>query len=276
VTSGIGKVTARELARLGARVVTVCRDPIRGEATAEEIRRTGVRGELIPMVCDLSSQASIRRFAATFRERFGALHVLVNNAGTILEGHRKSEDGIEAIFATNHLGPFLLTHLLIESLRAGSPSRVVNVSSEAHRRGHLDFEDLQLERRHTPIRAYCNSKLANILFTFELARRLEGSGVTANCVHPGAVATRWGDSGPLPVRIAWQLSRPFFLNEEWGAEAQVQLATSSKLEGVTGRYFVRKQEAQPSEQARDPEAARALWSASEQLVGLRRLFTSAA
>lgn len=268
ITSGIGGAVARALAARGAHVVAVARSPERGERAVRAIRASVAGAELTLMICDLASQASIRRFAGDLRARFPAVHALVNNAGAIVPERQLTEDRIEAIFATNHLGPFLLTRLLLDPLRAGAPARVVNVASEAHRRGFIDFGDLQLERRYSPVRAYCNAKLADVLFTFELSRRLEGAGVTANCLHPGAVATTWGDAGSLPVRLAWRIARPFFLNADEGARGPVHLAASPELEGVTGRYFVRTREARPAPQASDTEAARRLWAASEELVGL--------
>ena len=264
--SGIGKVTARELARRGAHVVAVCRDPARGEAAVAEIRRqTGGTIEL--MVCDFASQRSIRDLADDFRHRHARLDVLVNNAGAILGTRSATEEGHETTFAVNHLGYFLLPRELTDVLVASRPARIVNVASEAHRAGHLDFDDLSAARRWSPMRAYGTSKLANICFTLELARRLEGHGVTANCLHPGVVATSFGTTGSSLFRFAVKLVQPFLIDADKGAETTIHLACSADVEGLTGGYFIRKKPAKPSREARDPEVARRLWEASEALTG---------
>jgi NAD(P)-dependent dehydrogenase (short-subunit alcohol dehydrogenase family) len=268
-SAGIGLVTARELARMGATTIVVARDRSRGEAALRAIRRAIEGGDVSLMLCDLSSQASIRRFADELARRHDRLHVLVNNAGGVQAERRLTEDGVEVTFATNHLGPFLLTRLLLDRLRAGAPARVVNVSSEAHRRGRLEFDDLQLERAWSPLRAYNASKLACIAFTIELARRLAGSGVTANCLHPGVVATELGRGSSPVFRALFGLARPFLMNVDEGARTQIHLASSPAVAEVTGRYFIRGEAARPSKAAEDPAAARRLWELSEALTGLR-------
>lgn len=265
-SSGIGKVTARELTRMGADVVLVCRDRGRGEAARQEIAAAAGR-EPDLLLADLSCQAAIRGLAAEIRGRYRRLDVLVNNAGLIVGERQLSPDGIELTFATNHLGYFLLTTLLVDLLRASAPARVVNVASEAHRFGPgLDFDDLQGQKGYRSLRAYGRSKLCNILFTAELARRLEGSGVTVNCLHPGAIASNFGQSG-TPF-FAWlaRLGRPFLLTNEQGAATTIYLASSPDVEGKTGGYYRKGRSAKPSRAARDAAAAARLWEVSEQLV----------
>lgn len=263
--SGIGKVAARELAKLGAHVVAVCRDPARGEAAVADVRKES-GGNVELMLCDFASQRSIRELAEDFRRKHGRLDVLVNNAGSILGRRSLTEDGYETTFAVNHLGYFLLTRELLDLLVAGRPSRIVNVASEAHRTGHLDFDDLFASRRYSAMRAYGTSKLANICFTFELARRLEGRGVTANCLHPGVVATNFGASASSLFRFAVKAVQPFLLDADQGAATSIYLASSPDVEGVTGKYFIRKKVAKTSSEAADPAVARRLWEVSEQLT----------
>jgi NAD(P)-dependent dehydrogenase (short-subunit alcohol dehydrogenase family) len=266
-TSGIGAATASELARLGARVVIVGRDAGRCAGAVARIRRAGGLAEAL--VADLSSQASVRALAASFGRRHDRLDVLVNNAGAYFARRQLSADGVELTFALNHLGPFLLTLLLLDRLGASASARVVNVSSVAHEGLRLDFDDLQAERRYDRLEAYGRSKLANLLFTYELARRLEGMRATANALHPGSVATHLGaDRGWLRVRLR-NLVRRGLLDPERGARTTVHVASAPELEGVTGRYFTDCREARSSEASRDPAAGARLWAASEQLTGLR-------
>lgn len=264
-TSGIGRASALELARLGYRMVLVGRDRRRGEVVVREVRRaTGGEGPEL-LVGDLSSGRGVRRVAEEFLGRHGRLHVLVNNAGVITRRRSVTEDGLETQFAVNHLAPFLLTRLLLDALRSSAPARVVTVSSEAHRRGEIDFDDLQGERRYSPLEAYAQSKLANVLFTLELARRLEGTGVTANALHPGAIATKLLYAAFPPIRLV----RPFLKGPREGARTVVYVSTAPELEGVTGRYFRDRRPVEPSAPARDPALARRLWRRSEELAGLR-------
>lgn len=262
--AGIGKATAVELARRGARVVVVARSAGRAEAALAEIA-AAARGEPPEVVAiDLASLAAVRAGAAELLRRHRQLHVLINNAGVSTPRRQTSADGFELTFAVNHLAPFLLTRLLLGSLRNGAPARVVNVASVVHRRGRMHWDDLQLERGWSGRAAYAQSKLANILFTRELARRLEGSGVTANCVHPGLIASELVRRFPLPLRWAFRLlgGRP-----EEGAAGPVLLAASPALASVNGRYFDRTHEAAPSPAASDDAAAVRLWEISERLVG---------
>jgi NAD(P)-dependent dehydrogenase (short-subunit alcohol dehydrogenase family) len=267
-TSGLGAVTARELAKYAATVVVVGRNHGRCERQAESIRRrTGARVETL--VADLSSQAQVRRLADDFRRRFARLDVLVNNAGSYFMNRELSVDGLEMTFALNHLSHFLLTNLLLERLQASPSARVVNVSSSAHQQGKMDFEDLQCERRYDRIEAYARSKLANVLFTYELARQLEGGHVTVNALDPGIVATNLGsNNGWLRTKVR-NLLRRNMIGPEEGAATSVYLASSPAVEGVTGRYFFQCKEFPSSEASHDEAAAENLWSMSEILTGIR-------
>ncbi len=263
-TSGIGKATAIALARLGAQVVLVGRDRGRGELTAAELGAAGASPRL--EIADLASMAQVRALAG----RLGALEridVLVNNAGLMSGQRRVTADGFDEVFAVNHLAPFLLTSLLLGKLTAAS-ARVITVTSDAHAAARLDLDDPQLERGWDGWRAYANSKLANILFTRELARRLAGTAVTANCAHPGMVRTRFGREARLPMRAAVTLARPFMRSPQRGASTIVYLATSPELAGATGGYYVNRQRHEPSAAARDDATARRLWQLSEELTGL--------
>jgi NAD(P)-dependent dehydrogenase (short-subunit alcohol dehydrogenase family) len=265
-TSGIGKATATALARLGAQVVLVGRDRGRGEATAAEVAAAGASPPRLE-IADLACMAQVRALAG----RLGALEridVLVNNAGLMAGQRRVTADGFDEVFAVNHLAPFLLTSLLLGQLTAAAPARVITVTSGAHTGAHLDLDDPQLERGWDGWRAYANSKLANILFTRELARRLEGTGVTANCAHPGVVRTRFGREARLPMRAAVTLGRPFMLSPQRGASTIVYLATSPEVAGASGGYYVKRQRREPSAAARDDATAQRLWQLSEELTGL--------
>lgn len=267
-TSGIGRATAEALAGMGASLVLVARDRARGEATVAEIaERTGRRDATL-LLGDLSSQAEVRRVAAEFLASERPLHVLINNAGVVNVRRSVTADGIEATFAVNHLAYFLLTNLLLARLTSSAPSRIVNVSSDAHKFAPLDFDDLENTRRYRAMRVYGQSKLANILFTDELARRLAGSGVTANSLHPGAVGTGLGKNNGAWARVLIALLRPFFRTPADGAATSVYLASSPAVEGVTGRYFARQRPHRTSEAARDADAARRLWDISARMTGL--------
>jgi len=267
-TSGVGREAALALARRGATVALVARDRSRGDAALRVVRAaspTGV-GELF--LADLSSQRSIRSLATEIRARYPALHVLVNNAGGMWHRREVTDDGLERTFATNHLAYFLLTNLLLDRLRAGAPSRIVNVSSDAHFRTTLDFDDLQGERRYDWWLAYKRSKLANVLFTSELQARLDGSGIIANALHPGMVNTGIARQGSRLFRLGFRIGAPFMLTPARGAETIVYLASSPEVEGVTGAYFEKCRRKEPSPAARDPRARRRLWDVSGALTGL--------
>ena len=266
-TSGIGKATATALAAMGADVVVVGRDPERGERAAAEIRaQTGSRVDLA--LADLSSQAEVRALAEEFRRRYDRLDVLVNNAGLVQSTRTETPDGLETTFATNHLAPFLLTNLLQDLLEKSAPSRVVTVSSEAERWGNIDFDDLQSKKKYRGFPVYGMTKLANIMFTYELAERLKGTGVTATCMHPGAVNTRFGTNNSGPMTILFRAFKPFMRTPDQGADTVIWLASSPDVEGVSGRYYSDRKPIEPKKIANDPPARRRLWEESQSLTGL--------
>jgi NAD(P)-dependent dehydrogenase (short-subunit alcohol dehydrogenase family) len=267
-TSGIGRSTALALAGMGAQLVLLCRDRAKGQAVAEEISRAAAHPPAL-LFADLGVQAEVRRVAAEYLASERPLHLLINNAGVVNLQRAVTADGIEATLAVNHLGYFLLTTLLLDRLRASAPARIVNVASDAHKFGGLDFDDLNNQRRYSPMRVYGQSKLANILFTSELARRLAGSGVTVNCLHPGAVATGLGKNNGAWARVLIGFLRPFFRTPAGGAATSIYLATSPAVEGVSGTYFANCREKRPSRAAQDAVAAQRLWVESERLTALR-------
>lgn len=270
--SGIGLETASALAGMGARVLVTARNADRGRSAVAQIaeRTEGAQVQLV--VFDLADLSSVRRGAAEILEQAPRLDVLVNNAGLVLTERQVTVDGFEATFATNHLGPFLLTNLLLDRVTASAPARIVNVASTAHNsaRKGIPFDDLQSERHYRGMRVYGQSKLANILFTLELARRLEGAGVTANSLHPGTVRTGYGADGDARGFLSFglKIAKPFFLSPERGARTSIYLASSPEVDGISGQYFVKCKARTPRKWARDPDAARRLWQVSEELVGL--------
>ncbi len=264
-TSGIGRETAIGLAAQGAHVLLVGRDQARGEAALSTIRAAG-QGEAEFFAANLSSQQEVRRLADEIRARFPRVDVLVHNAGGVNANRRETADRIERTFAVNHLAPFLLTSLLRDRLTA-SAARVVTVSSDAHRAlKTLDFDNLQGEKRYKPLLAYSVSKLANVLFTYELARQTQGTGLTATCLHPGVVRTGiWrGARGWMWALVT--LAKPFMLTSERSARSVVRLAADPALDGVSARYFDRDKEVRSSELSYDAEVAARLWQASEALI----------
>jgi len=267
--AGIGKETARALAHRGAHVVLVCRNGPKGEAAMEEIRRESGSTRLDLLIADMSSMESVRALASEMQKRYPRLDVLLNNAGAALQKRTLSTDGIEMTIAGNHLGPALLTLLLRDLLKASAPSRVINVSSEAQRHARLDLNDLQFERRkYSGFAAYGQSKLLMNAFTFELARRLETSGVTANCLHPGVVRTNIGGTSPgLLFKIIVAAIRPFMLDPKQGAEGSVYLASSPAVSQVSGKYFVKCKPAEPNPLLRDPKVWTAIWEWTEKMTG---------
>ncbi len=269
-TRGIGRVAAVELARQGATVVLVGRDRARAEAAAAEARAAAGEGggPIGILIADLALMSEVRRLAADFKAGHDRLDVLVNNAGAIFDRREVTAEGFEKTFALNHLAYFLLTHELRELLLANAPARIVNVSSRAHRAGRLDFADLQLTRGYTAWRAYAASKLANILFTRELARRLAGTGVTANALHPGLVATNFGHDRFGLISLLLRFARPMMIGEAEGAATTLHLATSPLVAGVTGEYFADCTATRPEPQALDDAAAQRLWAETERLLGL--------
>jgi NAD(P)-dependent dehydrogenase (short-subunit alcohol dehydrogenase family) len=267
-TSGIGLHAAEALWRRGAALVLIGRDPVKGEAVLR--RLTALRGDAEPaLLCaDLSRLAELRRVAGEIERLAPRIDVLVNNAGAIFTRFGETADGFERTFALNHMAYFRLSQLLLERLRASAPSRIVNVASQAHRGAILDFSDLQNRRSYSGWRSYQRSKLANILFTRALARRLEGSGVATNCLHPGFVASRFGDNNGTLFRLAFGIAKRFAITPTQAAETIIHLATTTVGGENAGAYFIECRRAEPSAAARDDAAAERLWAESERLVGV--------
>jgi NAD(P)-dependent dehydrogenase (short-subunit alcohol dehydrogenase family) len=267
-TSGIGAAAALELARRGLRVVAVGRDEKRAAAIGAQLRQVGGAEQPEPLRADLSSQAEVRRLAGELLERCPRIDVLVNNAGIVSKSRTLTEDGRESTFAVNHLAPFLLTSLLLPRLRESAPARVVTTSSDVHHRGRVRLDDLDAERGWSSWGAYCDSKLANVLFTRSLAAREDPDAVVAHCLHPGVIRTRLFRGTRGPVRAGFAAASLFFAGPETGAETIVHVATDDEAGAMTGLYWTRCRVAAPSERALDDELAEALWARSAQLVGL--------
>ena len=268
-SSGIGLATARQLARQGAEIAMVCRDPKRAEAAREDVAASATGAQPRVFLADLSAQRDIRHLATAIKSRYSHIDVLINNAGAVFARRELTVDGIEKTFAVNHLAPFLLTNLLLDNVRAAAAGRVVTVGSESYSSA-LDFENLQSEKKHHFLTAYFRSKLENILFTFELSRRLAGTSVTANCLSPGPTKTRigsnmdgWAGLFPLLVRNV-----PFFASPEKGARTSVYLASSPEVAKTTGRFFLRSRETRTKPVTHDVDVARRLWNLSEEVCGL--------
>jgi len=265
-TSGIGFEASVRLAQLGAILVMVGRDLAKTAAKVEEVRKRSGAASVESLLCDFSSQERIHGLAEEFRARHKRLHILVNNAGGVFAKRTLTVDGIEATFAVNHLGYFLLTYLLLDLLVKSAPARLINVASAAHYRGTMDFDDLGFERGYKIMRAYSRSKLANVLFTRELVARMDGMGVTFNCLHPGAVATNIWNGAPRWMRPVINAARLFMLTPAQGAEAIVYLAFSPEVEGKSGLYFENNHSKTPSVLASDSSVAKQLWERSSKLV----------
>jgi retinol dehydrogenase-12 len=261
--TGIGKATVAGLAREGATVVLACRDLERGRAAIADIQAQTPSAEVRVMRLDLASLQSVRDFAAAFVAEYPRLDVLIENAGVSTGSRQLTADGFEMDFGVNHLGHFLLTTLLLPTLKASAPSRVVVVSSSVHKGAHIDFDDLQSERSWGTMRAYGQSKLANMLFVRALARQLEGSGVVVNALHPGVIASELARDFPAPFRL---LARLFFKSTEKGARTSLHLATAPEAANVSGKYFADCKETKPGASALDDDAAKRLWTESERLV----------
>jgi retinol dehydrogenase 14 len=267
-TSGIGRATALGLARMGAHLAITGRDRVRTEDAAREIR-AAAGGQVDVLVADLSSQSEVRRLAEQVLQSLSRIDVLINNVGGYWNTRHVTVDGLERTFALNHLAPFLLTNLLLDRLRQSVPARVVTVASNAHAQGRIEFDDLQGERSYSGARAYSQSKLANVLFTYELARRLPATSVTANALHPGVTRTSFGAEDPGGVqRLLVPLMRPFMKAPAQGAATSIHLASAPDLEQVTGRYFANSKPKRSSKRSYDEAAAARLWRVSADLVGL--------
>lgn len=266
-SSGIGKVTARELARLGATVIMVCRNRAKGEAVQAEIREASGNAQVNLLVADLSELAEVRRVAREFQERYTQLHVLIHNAGGINSEYKVTSDGLEYTFATNYLAPFLLTELLLNILKASAPARVINVSSAAHSQGKVNFDDLQGSQRYSFARAYGQSKLAQVYFTYELADRLKDTGVTVNALHPGVVSSNFNDGmrgiAHFVGGIIYALAG---ISVDKGAQTTLYLATSPELERMSGKYFADSKEKPSSKLSYDMAVRKRLWTVSEELL----------
>jgi len=267
-TSGIGKVAAEQLAGMGARMVVVARDPARGQAVLARLSAAAPNVAHSLHVGDLSRIGEVKRVAADIAAAEPRIDMLINNAGALYSSRKLTEDGLERHFATNHMAYMVLTHGLRERLFASAPTRVINTASEAHRSAHLAFDDLQFANGFNGITAYNRSKLCNILYTRELARRWAGTGVTVNCFHPGFVATRFGDQAGGPLAIAVWIAKRFAISPEKGARTLVYLASSPEVANVSGEYFVKNRLVAPSAAAADDAAARRLWAETARLTGL--------
>jgi len=269
-TSGIGLEASVQLARLGAQLVLVGRDAEKTRRTVEGVKARGDTSDVTYFLCDFSSHVAIRKLADDYRAHHDRLDVLVNNAGTVYKRRTLTEDGIEATFAVNHLGHFLLTNLLLDMIKKSAPSRIITVASIAQRQGRIDFDDLAFERdRYGLMKAYARSKLANVLFAAELARRLAGTGVTSNSLHPGSVNTNiWSGAPGYAKPLITILLKPFLVSAERGAQTIVQLASDPSLESVSGKYFEKKRPVAPAPLAQDQALAKRLWDVSARLVNL--------
>jgi len=268
-TAGIGRITARDLAAAVAHILLVVRNREKAEATREWIIAQAGGGSVELIIADLSSLEQVRSVAKQVNSRAACLDVLVNNVGAVFQGRRESPDGIEMTLALNHCTPFLLTNLLLDALRKRTPSRIVTVSSDAHLRAVMNWDDLEGRQGYRTWTAYGQSKLANLLFTYELAHRLDGSGITANALHPGFVASEFGknNGGLLKVGIS-VAQRLGGISVEAGARTSVYLASSQEVEGVTGKYFVKCRAQESSPASRDRESMRRLWDISAVMTGL--------
>jgi len=267
-SSGIGKETAKKLAGLGATVVMVCRNQKRGEKAMSEIKGVGGDAKVELLLADFASLGSVRALTKEFLESHDSLHVLVNNAGGVNVTRSVTVDGFETTFQVDYLSHFLLTNLLLDVLEKSAPSRIINVSSASHYGGHMNFNDLQMRKGYGVMKAYSQAKLAQVLFTYELSRRLEGTGVTVYALHPGAVATNLWKSPMGALSFLGNISRLFLIGPERGAETPVYLASSPEVEGVTGKYYDHMREKQSSKESYDQPIAGKLWDESERMAGL--------
>jgi NAD(P)-dependent dehydrogenase (short-subunit alcohol dehydrogenase family) len=264
--AGIGYAISLGLAKMGANVVMVCRDKSRGKIALAELKEKSNNSSISLYIADLSSQSSIRQLVTDFKKDFGQLDILINNAGVITPIRTLTTDGLETQFALNHRAPFLLTELLLDSLKSSDSARIINISSNAHQIANINFDDLQSEQEYKPKEVYQRTKLCNILFTYELARQLEGTHITANCVHPGVITTKLlqaynGGNGGFGF-----ISKLLYGTPQKGAETPLYLASSSEVEGISGKYFANKKIAQSSNYANDLSVAKRLWQISKSLT----------
>jgi retinol dehydrogenase 14 len=264
--SGLGKATALGLARLGATVGIVCRDRERGTVAVEEIRAKSGKRNVDLFVADLSSMQSVRELALNLLGKYSKIHVLVNNAGVFLPKRIVTADGFESTFATNHLGHFLLTNLLLDTIKASAPSRIIIITSSGHKGARIDYENLMAEKKFRGSKAYGQSKLANVLFTYQLAKNLEGTGVTVNCLHPGGVRSNLAKKAGPPYSTLMPIFGRLLTSPEKAAKAAIYLATSPELEDVTGKYFSKGKEEKSSAESYDQASAERLWSVSAELT----------
>lgn len=267
-TSGMGKITALRLAQQGASVVVVGRDQRKTQETAQEILRLAPKSDVQFLVADLTSLAQVRALAQAYQRAHPRLDALINNAGGMYAKRQLSVDGLEMTFALNYFAPFLLTHLLLDTLKASAPARIITVASATHVGKRVPFDDLTHEHGYKPLDVYAESKLMAIMFTYELARRLEGTGVTANTLHPGVVATNFGKSEGKMWRAMFTALAPFSLSPEKGAQTALYLASSPEVATVSGQYFIKSKSARSSDASYDIPAQQRLWTISERLTGL--------
>lgn len=267
--SGIGKETAVELAKLGAKIIMVCRNEQRGKDAKQEIIERANSNEVELMIADLADQNSIRKFAHDFKQKYDKLNVLINNAGLILRERVLTSEGYEMTLAINHLGPFLLTNLLLDIIIVSAPSRIISVSSAAHKFSNLDLDNVNLENKFSSFRAYGNSKLANILFSQELARKLKGKGVTVNSLHPGGVKSNFAmDTYSKIGKSLYSIPRIFMISPQKGARTSVYLASSPDVANITGKYFSKSKIAKTSKVSQDEVLQKKFWNLSLKMVGL--------
>ncbi len=267
-TSGIGRASLQALAADANRIVFTARDEAKAKETLDNIVNDSGNEEIQYIIGDLSVQSGVRKVAEEFKSRFERLDVLINNAGGYFHNRMSTGDNFEYTFALNHLAYFALSLLLLEMIEKSVPARIINVASEASRTGHIDFDDLMAERKYDGIRAYCQSKLANLLFTYELDRKLKGRNITVNAVHPGSVRTNFGNDAKGVYRFFFNLYIPFMRKPEKGAETVIYLARSTSVEGESGKYFKDKKEIRSNKESYDREVASRLWKKSMELTGL--------
>jgi retinol dehydrogenase-14 len=268
-TDGIGKETATALASLGAEIIVHGRNPEKTQKTVREMKATSNNEQISYLIADFTDLNQIREMATELQEKYTRLDVLINNAGVYNSRRIDTDTGVERTFLINHLAPFTLTNLLLPILKSSAPSRIINVSSQVHSMGRLDFEDLGFKKGYFGMMAYSRSKLANLLFTYELDRRLKGSGVTVNTLHPGHVATNiWGDAAPLIGSAVIRLMKWISLSPEEGADNSIYLASSPDLDNISGQYFMKREPVRSSSMSYDRETAARLWQVSEELTGI--------